>query len=163
MTRMFDLQGRIAGARLLVVALLGLFALGLVGCGEPYQLRGKVISGDYSAVMVVPADDPRFEGEGIAGARLHLQRDPGRPNRITLNEDFSQSDGSFAVEVDKFGAGWAEMDVGLFVRRRGYAPAFSSFNLPWESFRVLVVMTPGRDHDLNESRDLTRGFERELR
>lgn len=137
-------------------------ALGLVGCGEPYALRGKVIQGDYSAVMVVPADDPRFDGRGIAGVRLHMQQDPGRPNRETITEAISNEDGSFELIVDRFGAGWAEIDVGVYVRRREYAPAYTSFNLPKESYRLLVVLSPGQDRDLGERRNLTAGFEDEL-
>ena len=148
--------------RLMVLGVAVLAATVLAGCVQPYALRGKVVRGDYSAVMVVPSSDPRFNGEGIAGARVHLQENPGRPNRETVTQTFSQGDGSFELVVDRFGAGWVEMNVGAYVRRDGFAPAFTAFNLPKDSYRLLIVLTEGRDYDMGESRNLTDGFENEL-
>lgn len=147
-----------------VGVLLGLWGVVVVsGCVQPYSIEGKVVRGDYSAVMVVPSSDPRFNGPGVAGARVHLQENPGRPNRETITQGFSGADGTFELVVDRFGAGWVEMDVGAYVRRDGYAPAFSAFELPRDSYRLLIVLTEGRDFDLGESRNLTDGFEDEMR
>jgi len=127
------------------------FAAGAPGCADAgYQLRGRVVQGETSFVSVVDADDPRLEGMPVPNASLHLQMDPGNIKRETIARAVSGADGSFAIDVDRFGAGWVEYDVGLFVRKSGFDPAMAPFRLPPESRRVLVVLSPGRDHDLGE-------------
>lgn len=132
---------------LLAVAL----ALPLAGCSG-YTLTGRVVEGDASWVAVVSPDDPALtDARGVGGVRLHLQLDPGRLSRETLAETTSAPDGSFTLEVDRFGAGLLEYDVGLFARRAGYAPTDGlAFRLPPDSKALLVMMSPGADRDTGE-------------
>ncbi|MFI4853643.1 MAG: hypothetical protein ACIAQF_01535 [Phycisphaerales bacterium JB065] len=138
---------------LMVVCLIA--ALVLPACsGGGYQLQGRVIRGDYSAVMLVDADDDRLStGEGIAGVALHVQQDPAQLNRRTLVRGNSMSDGAFALPIELIGAGTFHYDIGVFARRKGYEPTSGYFRLPPKSKRVLVVMNFGNDHDLGEERE----------
>lgn len=141
--------------RLVPLAVLIVFVFAAQAC-SPYQLKGKVVRGDYTAVIVTDADDPRFAQEGVPGATLHLQADPGRVNRKTLATGVSEPDGSFALPVSEPGAGLLIFDVGLFARRRGFAPAEGYFQLPPGGSRVLVVMAPGDDRETGERRENLR-------
>jgi hypothetical protein len=126
-----------------------------VGCaGGGYELRGRVIHGDYSAVSIVEANDPRLtQGDGIGGITVHVQQDPGQLNRRTLARASSGGDGSFALPIDLIGAGVFNHDVAVFARRQAYSPASGYFRLPPRSKRILIVMTAGADHDLGEERE----------
>ena len=139
------------------LALVAIFVAGLLlsGCaGGGYQLQGRVIYGDYSAVMLVDSDDSRLTtGEGLAGTTIHVQQDPGQLNRRTLARGNAGGDGSFALPIDLIGAGTFNYDVGVFVRRSGFDPATGYFKLPPKSKRVLIVMTGGTDRTLGEERE----------
>ena len=124
---------------------------GLVGC-EGYQLRGKVIRGDYSAIELVPKNDPRLAQAGLSGVSLHLQSDPNRLHRETVARGTSGPDGELRLPVDLVGAGFLMYDVGLFARKEGHAPAESMFRLPGSGKRVLITMAVGQDRDLGEER-----------
>lgn len=137
-----------------VIAILSL-ALAMIvlpACsGGGYALQGRIIRGDYSAVTIVEADDPRLaSGQGIPGVAMHLQHNPGQLNRRTLIRGSSGGDGSFSLPVDLVGAGVFQHDVGLFVRRQGYEPATGYFRLPPKSKRVLIILNHGTDRDLGE-------------
>jgi hypothetical protein len=141
-----------------------LASLVLPACsGGGYELQGRVIRGDYSAVIVVNADDERLSrvDDGMPGVSIHVQQDPGALNRRTLARSSSGSDGSFAIPIDLLGAGSFHYDIGVFARRKGYDPASGFFRLPPKSRRVLIVMNPGRDRDLGEeAEDLYGQYER---
>ncbi len=131
---------------ILIACAILVTALSQTACssGESgYHLKGKVVRGSESVILIVEEGDERMNFPAIAGAALHLQLDPGRLQAETLSTDTSRSDGTFSMKVDKFGAGWLQHDVGLFVRRDGFVPAELPFRLPSKSYRVLVMMTEG--------------------
>jgi hypothetical protein len=138
-----------------ILALSLLLSSLLGACGEGYVLRGRVIESDSSFIAIVDPSDPRLSRPGIPSAQLHLQMDPARANRETITRDVSGADGEVALRVDRFGAGWMEYDVGLFVRKPGFTPAQHFFRLPPRGKRVLIMMAPGRDQELGEDRDLS--------
>lgn len=126
---------------LVVVALFSIVFFS--GCSA-YTLRGRVIAGDISYVMVLPADDPRFEeGAGVAGVRVRLQNNPDRLNRKVIGETVSDSSGEFSVPVSEVGVGFLTFDVGLGARRKGYESVVHFFRLPPSSQRVLIMLAPG--------------------
>ena len=141
--------------RMIVMAVCLIAAMVLPACsGGGYELQGRVIRGDYTAVMLVDRDDERLStGEGITGVSLHVQQDPAQLNRRTLARGSSMADGSFALPIDLIGAGTFHYDMGVFARRAGYDPASGYFRLPPRSKRVLIVMNFGTDHDLGEERE----------
>lgn len=114
------------------------------GCAS-YQLQGKVVEGVESSVQVVAADDPRLDEPGVPSARLTLTLDPDRLSAKPLGDGMSRGDGTFALPVDEFGAGWMEHDVGVVAQRSGYQPAMHTFRLPGGSRRLLVTLAPGDD------------------
>lgn len=139
--------------RVLMALVVAAWLVPMGGC-EGYALRGRVVQGHASFVQVVSADDPRLEeGDGIAGASVHVQKDPGRLNRETMARGQSGVDGSFELAIDEFGAGVLEIDIGVFVRRKGFDPAEAYFRLPGSGKRVLVILAPGRDRELGEERE----------
>lgn len=128
-------------------------ALALTGCGQGYALRGRVIESETSYIAIVDPADPRLNEPGIPSVQLHLQMDPGKLNRETITRDLSGPDGEVILKVDRFGAGFLEYDVGLFARKPGYTPSQHYFRLPPGGKRILIMMAPGRDHDLGETPD----------
>jgi hypothetical protein len=140
-----------------LLILAALLAVSIAGCGEGYMLRGRVIRSETSYVALVDPSDPRLDDDtvqGIPGVTLHLQMDPGKLNRETITRDVSAPDGSFALRVPNFGAGWMEYDVGLFARKPGLTPAQHFFRLPPDSKRVIIMMAPGHDQSLGEDLDM---------
>lgn len=142
-------------ARVLAFLALACAALVLPACsGGGYELQGRVIAGDYSAVTLVDADDPRLaEGEGLSGVSLHVQHNPGELKRRSLAQGTSGSDGLFSLPIDLIGAGVFHHDIGVFARRSGRDPASGIFRMPPKSRRVLIVMNRGTDRDLGEQPD----------
>ncbi|MBL8746727.1 MAG: hypothetical protein JNK58_10275 [Phycisphaerae bacterium] len=124
---------------------LAAMALLTTACG-PHTMRGRVVVGESSYITVVDQDDHRLhENNGVAGALLKLQLDPGRINRRVIAEETSDDDGTFTLPVDEFGAGVLELECGLLARRRGFKSAEGVFMLPSKGKSILIVMTPGRD------------------
>ncbi|MDX2115344.1 MAG: hypothetical protein SFZ24_06950 [Planctomycetota bacterium] len=115
-----------------------------LACG-PHTIKGRVIEGDVSAVMVVDKNDHRLQTPGVPGASLKLIKDPARLEPKIIAEHVSGTDGEFELPVDEFGAGVIEMDVGLLVRHRGHRSAESAFKVPGGGKRVLVMLERGRD------------------
>ncbi len=151
--------GRKLGAMLVLL----LAALALPACaGAGYELQGRVIAGDYSAITVVDANDPRLTGgDGLTGVALHVQLDPGQLKRRTLARGVSAGDGVFSLPIDLIGAGSFHYDVGVFARRSGRDPASGYFRLPARNKRVLIVMNRGTDRDTGENpEDLYGQYER---
>ena len=138
-------------------------AVALPACsGGGYQLQGRAIAGEYSAITVVDADDPRLlDGEGLSAVSLHVQLDPGELRRRSLARGTTSGDGSFALPIDLIGAGTFHHDVGVFARRSGRDPATGYFRLPSKSKRLLIIMNRGTDSDLGENpEDLYGQYER---
>jgi hypothetical protein len=151
--------GRKLGAMLVLL----LAAAALPACaGGGYELQGRVIAGDYSAITLVDADDRRLsEGDGLSGVALHVQLDPGQLKRRSLARSTSDGDGVFAMPIDLIGAGSFHYDIGVFARRSGRDPASGFFRLPARNKRVLIVMNRGTDRDTGEDpEDLYGQYER---
>lgn len=123
-----------------------LFALLLTGCG-PYVMKGRVIDGAASAVLVVPANDPRITNPygGLPGTRISLELNPQSLGRKPLGDGISQDAGRFEVPVTEFGAGSLEYNVGVLARRPGYAPAENMLRLPGSDKRLLIILHRGVD------------------
>lgn len=127
-------------------------AVTLLGACSGYRMEGRVIQGDYSAIEIVPADDPRLKEPGLSGVSLHLQSDPNKLNRETVARTTTGAGGDFSIDVDLPGAGLLIYEMGLFARREGFTPAERLFELPSKKRRVLITMTRGADRDLSDDR-----------
>lgn len=127
----------------LCLVLLGLLP---AGCNS-YQLRGVVVEGAVSAIMIVDKTDPRLaDGDGLPMAVIDVALDPDRLSREPLPRGISNVDGSFAIPVDKPGAGYLEYDVRVLVRRSGYNTAVQDLRIPGPNKRLLVTLVNGEDH-----------------
>ena len=121
-----------------------------------YSLKGRVVEGPDSYVAVVDSSDPRLtQGKGLVGASLNMQLDPMKINRKSVARNISGANGEFELPVDEVGAGLLEYDVGVYVRRKGCEPAEGFFRLPGSGKRLLVVMSPGKDHPTSDEGDDT--------
>jgi len=142
-----------------VLAVVALAAV-LGGCGS-YTLRGRVIAGEASYILVVDKDDPALAGgAGVQGAIVTLSTDPQRLNREVVGSAVSGPDGWFDTPFDKLGGGVLEYDAGVRVTRSGYQSTEHFFRLPGSSKRVLVVLAPGRDLPGTEREDPYETYKR---
>lgn len=131
--------------RTLLLMLLAGSTLLIASC-SPYTLRGRVVQGEASWVTVTDQATVDADEEApVAGANVELILDPGKLNRKELGRARTGPNGEFAIEVDEFGAGWLEHDVGLLVIRDGYVSADGYFRLPDTKRRILVTLQRGRD------------------
>lgn len=119
-------------------------ALLLGGCGG-YTLRGKVIDGPASQILVVDKDDPRLGYIGIGGATVQVTVDPESLGRTRLPGHPAADDGSFDIPIDQPGAGLLEYDVGVVVRHEGHDSAVKTLRLPGGNKRLLVFLARGPD------------------
>lgn len=133
---------RIANLSLCIALLVA--SLALVGCNR-YQVRGKAIEGPMPAVVVVSKNDPRLDRPGVAGAVIQLTLDPQQLNARRVGADVTDMDGSFAIDVEDFGAGLLEYDAGVAARLTGYQPSIDNLRLPQIGQRLLVIMAPGEE------------------
>ncbi len=128
------------------ITLLVLVVL-LVGC-SPYRLRGTVVEGPVSRVEVVGKGDPRLRGERfppVVGAAVAVVIDPERLSAKPKGATTSDTAGHFALQVDEFGAGSLQYDVGVTAGKAGYETARDTFSLPGRDRRVLIMLKPGSD------------------
>ncbi len=115
---------------------------------ETYQIRGRVIEGASSSVIVLDRKDPRLsDAQGMGGSRISVELDPQRLSRKDLGTVHSDPDGYFAMPIGEFGAGILEYDVQIIGRSQHHAPAVGQIRLPSAQQRVLIIMGPGRDED----------------
>lgn len=138
---------------------LGCWLVLAAGCG-PYVLEGKVVEGDASAVQAVTADDPRLEKPGLGEARIELTLDPESLGREDVASRRVRPDGTFAIPINVFGAGWMEHEFGALVRQEGYSSAYRVFMLPGGDQKLLVTLKEGRDayKDPDEALEDSRRF-----
>lgn len=132
--------------RVMTIAALSLLLLLLPACASTYELRGRVIEGSVSTVVVVNQNDPRLtDGQsfGLTGAAIDATLDPQNLNRKHLPQTVSMGNGEFSMPVDATGAGFLEYDVEVLVQLPGHAPAINTFRLPGRSKRLLVILAPG--------------------
>ena len=131
-----------------------LSALLLCSCGS-YTLRGKVIEGLDSDVTVVSADDPRLNEPGIRQVRINVHRDPGGLAQELAGSGLSDADGTFAIELPGFGAGW--MDETWLVET-----AQRTLRLPSNTNRhqLLIIVAPGTATPSEHRDDLWEDYRR---
>jgi len=133
------------------------------GC-QSYALRGRVVEGTRSQVLVVDADDPRLAGPGapagIGGASVSFMLDPERAGHKSLGGSFTDADGSFQYPVDEVGAGFLEYGLGVTARAAGKSPAQDSMPMPAGDKRLLIMLAPGRDNLPRESDNPMNDIER---
>lgn len=131
--------------RRFALAAFGLFAAVSLGCSS-YKFEGRVIAGDVSYATIVSEDDPQLmAGEGVGGTRVRVVTDPDRLNRKEVGSGVTSADGSFSLELDAFGAGVLEYDIGVEASRPGFAGIEEFFRMPRKGEKVLIVLAPGRD------------------
>jgi len=140
--RYLNLKSKIKNQKFLPLLLLLLL---LPACAAGYEMRGRVIEGSISTIVVVNKNDPRLgeQAFGLGGAAIDATLDPQRLNRQHLPRGVSQLNGEFAIPVSAAGAGFLEYDVEVLAQLPGHAPAIGSFRLPGGSKRVLVILAPG--------------------
>jgi len=126
------------------ICVLGITTLFAMGCGS-YKLRGKVVEGPLSAVVVTNAKDPRFTEIPMPGVRVNAMLDPDSLNRKDMGTVVTDREGWFELEIDEFGAGALEYDVRVIARMRDYEPAVHSMRLPSRNKVLLIMMAPGED------------------
>ncbi len=117
---------------------------GLGGCG-PYTVRGTVIAGNASMVTLVKAGDPRLDLAGLDGAVLELRLDPRSLGSESLGGTATQTDGSFEMPLDVFGAGFLEYELGVLARSPGYNSAEGVVKMPGPKQRLLIILARGAD------------------
>lgn len=122
-------------------ALVGwlLLASFLAGCGT-YQLRGKVVAGEQSAVRVVDGDHPAFQRAGLKDVRVECVIDPQSLGKESLPVQRTTRKGWFTVPVDVFGAGVLLYDVEVVAKDGAHAPASRIFRLPPRNKRLLITL-----------------------
>ncbi len=82
---------------------------GSLGCSSGHVLAGRVVNAQSPGgrlVQSVDNDPLSIPGRQVSGATIELIRDPKSMNRRVVARAGSQSDGSFLLDVDAFGAGW---------------------------------------------------------
>ncbi len=138
-------------------------AAGLGGCSSP-TIKGRVVAGEGSYIIVVPPGDERLSGPtvtGVPGASVSVIMDPGRLNRKVIASGVSDANGDIDLPIDEFGAGFLEIDVAVTARKKDHDPAEGYFRLPGSSRRVLIVMGPGQDRPTGHEReDLSKDVDR---
>lgn len=138
-------------------------AIGSSGCGG-YVLRGRVVEGPGESMMFLKLNqaDWNTAAGGIAGAQIALIRDPDRPSHRLIGQGAAASDGSFAIPIDSFGAGWLEERWLIQAWRQGYRTLESIEALPADprGHRLLIVMAPGQSQAPAEPENLLEEFRR---
>lgn len=137
-----------------------MLTLMLVGC-ESYALRGRVIPGTHSQVLVVDSDDPRLAGDGttpgtrpgVNGATVSFMLDPEKAGHKYLGSTSSDVDGTFSFPVDEIGAGFLEYGLQVTARANNCAPAVDVMRMPPSGKRLLILLAPGHDTLPKESTD----------
>lgn len=132
-------------SRILLTVTVLLAAAANSGCAS-YTLRGKVIEGFDSGVVVVADDDPRLEEAGIRDVRINVHRDPDSLGTELIESARAEGDGSFELTLDAFGAGWMDERWLIEAARSGFQNASDMVRLPARpgGRRLLIILSPGR-------------------
>lgn len=131
-----------------------------VGCSGGYTLSGKVISGAYTDLEIVPGDDARFSESGVGAVKILIHRDPSALNRSLAATGKSNSDGTFEVPIDAFGAGWMDESWLIQVERNGYRSGEMILRLPTGGKQLLVTMSSGQSTPHQSREDLWEQYEK---
>ena len=113
----------------------------LTGCGGGAStIKGKVIRGDISFLVVVEASDPRLRGDGLPGAQVQINASTSRGGAL-LAESTSDARGNVSLAVRDSAALLrpAEFSAEL----NGYARTSSVMSIPAADKRLLVILKPG--------------------
>ncbi len=116
----------------------------LVGCASSHKLEGKVVTGNRPMIEVVSSDDSRLRQPGVAGAQVEAIIDPdttARPNRV--GPTMSDEHGEFTLDIEEFGAGFLEYDMGILTRARGHRDHYEVLPMPRSGHKLLIVIAPG--------------------
>ncbi len=144
---------------LLVLSIDGL--VGQAGC-QTYVLHGKVTRGSISVMSLVEPDDPRLAEPGVPNVQVAVHRDPGRLAIRLTGRALSDARGSFAVELDEFGAGWMDEEWLVIATRRGFETAQLQLRIPsrTDPRRLLIILAPGISEVPDLRDDLIEQYER---
>jgi hypothetical protein len=138
----------------------GLCMLG--GCGEPYVLRGKAISGGYGSLLFVGPDDEQLREPGLAAASISIYRDANRLNQALFATGRSDGLGEITIPMKGFGVGWMEEQWLIEVTKPGYETLQSVVTLPPAKHdrRILITLIPGFSVPAKQAEDLWEEYER---
>ena len=134
----------------------------LQACGQ-YTIIGKVIEGDLSSAVLVPADDPDVARPGLSAASVSILRDPDTPKRAIAGSATTDELGFFEMPVEGVGAGWMVEEWLVRAERTGYAPAAAHIALPASPRRyyLLITVRRGQGEPVDDEReDLWQEVER---
>jgi len=122
----------------------------LTGCAS-YALRGTVVDGRDQAVairkptiLLVPADDPRLQTEGLASAAVSVTLDPEALRPINAGTTTTDSLGRFELPIEH-GAGVLLYDAYILAQRPGHQSADAFMPLPKNHQRLLIILPEGKD------------------
>jgi hypothetical protein len=128
-----------------------LFACTLLSGCASYALRGTVVDGRDRAVaisepsiLVVPADDPRLQTDGLASAAVSVTLDPEALRPINAGTTTTDSFGRFELPIEH-GAGMLLYDAYVLAQRPGHQSADAFMPLPKKNQRLLIVLPKGED------------------
>jgi hypothetical protein len=150
-------------SRRILLALLAAASLGmLAGCGEPYVLRGKAISGGYGSIMFVPADDAQLAEGGVGQVNIAIYRDPNQLNQSLFATGRSNGFGEISIPMEGFGVGWMDEQWLIEVRKAGYEAVQSVVTLPSakQDLRMLITLPPGISVPARQEEDLWEEYKR---
>jgi hypothetical protein len=140
------------------------FALGGCSGSGSYMLEGRVVRSDAgeSFMTFVAPDDPRLAQSGVANVKIVVERDPTKLGRSTAATAIAAGDGSFAIPLSQFGAGWMDEHWGIRASRAGYSTVDSILALPRakDAMQLLIMISPGfSDEDMREHQDFMNDYE----
>ncbi len=126
--------------------ILIILSLCFVGCTSgPYVLKGKILEGNNPRVEVVGQDDERLQTQGVGFYRMNIKIDPNRIEEFVVGDIESDLTGTFATQVNHFGAGFLLYDLGIVGRKQGYSPTQEILPLPKRNQRIIIYVKRGRD------------------
>jgi len=149
--------------RLLFAAVVLIMPIVLLsGCGGGYVLRGKVIESNTNAITTVDRKDSRMDQQGLGNVQIRVYRDPGRLSQELAASGVSGPDGTFAIPINAFGAGWMDESWLIQTYRDGYSNAETIKRLPGNTNRrpVLIMLRRGDATPFRQREDLLEEMER---
>ncbi|HZW11462.1 MAG TPA: hypothetical protein VFF69_16295 [Phycisphaerales bacterium] len=135
MTRLIARMSRAlaAGGSVLLLATSG-------ACSTNRAVSGKVLPGEAGVATVVQENDPRLEGEGLAGVELRVT--DGSTGMGSIASTTTKADGSFSLKVPE-----AAMTRRLEVHATSeqILPFRGSTMLPMDGRKLLLFVEPVRE------------------
>ena len=144
--------------------LIGLLVWAMSGCqgGGGYRLEGKVVTGGYSMMEFVPADDPRLQERGIGNVKLVIHRDGNKSWPKWVADGTSAPSGMINIPINEFGAGWMIEQWLIEAFKPGYVTLNSIMTLPSQKSgrKLLIMMAPGQAQPLRPRNELLDQYDR---